>query len=73
MKTTTVQIPIKTKKELDSFKDFERQTYAGVIDKLIDIVKEDEESKLELSNETLKVVKEAREDVNLPALKDGAS
>ena len=61
--TTTLQIPLKLKKELDSFKDYARETYAEVINKLINRAKEDEEAELELSEETLKAVREAREDV----------
>ncbi|MDD5148534.1 MAG: hypothetical protein PHH08_03665 [Candidatus ainarchaeum sp.] len=61
--TTTIQISNVLKKDLDSFKDYERETYAEVIDKLILIAKENEESKLELSEETLAGVKEAREDI----------
>lgn len=60
---TTVQIPKKLKNDLDSFKDFEKETYANVITKLIDIARKDEEFELELTNETLKGIKEAREDI----------
>ena len=51
--TTTIQIPIKLKKELTSLKDYNRETYADVIEKLISIAKEDEEANLDLSKETL--------------------
>ena len=33
--TSTIVVPKKLKKDLDSFKDFERETYADVIEKLI--------------------------------------
>ena len=61
--TTTIQLPLGVKKELDSFKEYKKETYAEVIDRLIARTREDEESKLELSRETLKDIKEAREDL----------
>ncbi|MFH1239924.1 MAG: hypothetical protein V1672_01800 [Candidatus Diapherotrites archaeon] len=61
--TTTIQIPIKLKKELTSLKDYNRETYADVIEKLISIAKQDEEDKFELSEETLKNIAEARDDI----------
>ena len=61
--TTTIQIPVKLKKELTSLKDYNRETYADVIEKLISIAKDDEEDKFELSAETLKDIAEAREDI----------
>lgn len=60
--TTTIQVPQKLKKELDCFKNHERETYAEIISGLINVVRADEEAKLELSEETLKCIKEARED-----------
>ena len=60
---TTILVPQKLKRELDSFKDYRRETYAEVIGKLICIAREDEESRLALSEETLKDIKEAREDI----------
>jgi len=59
---TTIQIPVKLKKQLDLFKDYPRETYSDVIQKLVLCAREDEESKLELSDETLRDVEEARED-----------
>ncbi len=61
--TTTIQISVKLKKELTSFKDYNRETYADVIEKLISIAKEDGETNLELSKETLKDIAEARDDI----------
>lgn len=61
--TTTIQLPQKLKKDLDSLKDYGRQTYAEVICRLVNSAKEDEEARLELSEDTLKSIKEAREDV----------
>ncbi len=63
IRTTTIQVPVKLKKELDAFKDHKNEPYADVISKLICIVREDEESKLELSGETLAGIREAREDM----------
>lgn len=61
--TTTIQIPKKVKKDLDSFKEYPRETYADVIERLLALVKADEESELELSEETLKDIAEAEEDI----------
>lgn len=63
LNTTTIQVSNKVKRELEGFKDYPRETYAEVIKKLIEIAKEDEESKMELSEETLKGLKEAEEDI----------
>ena len=48
---------------LDSFKESKGETYADVLCKLIEIAREDDEAKLELSDETLKGIEEAREDI----------
>ena len=61
--TTTIQITKGIKGELDSLKDHERETYAGVIGRLIARNKQDEEAKLELSAQTLRAVKSARNDM----------
>lgn len=61
--TTTIQISNNLKKDLDSFKEHNRETYEEVIDKLILFAKENEESKMELSKETLEGIKEAKEDI----------
>ena len=61
--TTTIQIPNKVKSELNSFKDYARETYAEVIRKLICLARENEESKMELSEETLRGLREAEEDI----------
>lgn len=59
---STIQISVRLKKNLDAFKDYPRETYEDVIEKLVLRAKEDEESKLELSDETLKDIEEARAD-----------
>ncbi len=61
--STTIQVSTKVKRELDGFKDYKRETYCEVIGKLIELVKEDEESKMQLSEETLKDIKEAEQDI----------
>jgi len=60
---TTIQIQKSLKRELDSLREYKRETYADVIKKLIERFKEQEESELELSEEALKAIKEAGEDV----------
>lgn len=60
---TTIQIQKSLKRELDSLREYKRETYADVIKKLIERFKEQEESELELSEEALKAIKEARENV----------
>ena len=61
--STTIQISKKMKKQLDAFKGHQRETYEDVIGRLVTIAKEDEEAELELSEETLKGLKEAEEDI----------
>ena len=61
--TTTIQVSNKLKDELEGFKEHERETYAEVIRKLIELAREDEEAEIELSEETLKGIKEAKEDI----------
>lgn len=61
--TTTIQVSNRLKKNLDAFKEHSRETYEEVIDRLVEIVKEDEESDLELSEETLAGIKESTEDL----------
>jgi hypothetical protein len=60
---TTIQVPNKVKAGLDRFKGHPRETYAEVISRLLRIAQEDEESRMELSIETLKGIKEAKEDI----------
>lgn len=60
--TTTIQVPQRLRKELDSFKDYNRETYAEVIGKLIEKCRQNEEEKLELTMETLEAIEEGRED-----------
>jgi len=61
--TTTIQVPRKVKRELDSFKGHARETYAEVIEKLVELARESEESKMELSEETLRGIREAEDDI----------
>lgn len=56
---TTIQLQEKTKQRLDSIKDFARETYEQVIQKLLDIVAEEH---MELSEETKKDVEKARKE-----------
>jgi predicted CopG family antitoxin len=63
MDATTIQVPNKVKNELDRFKGHPRETYADVINRLIEMAREGEESRLELSIETLKGIKQAKEDI----------
>ncbi len=61
--TTTIQVSNKLKRDLDAFKEHSRETYEDVIDRLVDLAKEEEESELELSEETLAGIKESTEDL----------
>lgn len=56
---TTIQIQEKTKHQLDSLKDFERETYEDVIQKLIGVVAEEN---MELSEKTKKEIEDARKE-----------
>ena len=60
---TTIQIPVRLKRELNSFKDYAKETYAEVIRRLIELARENEESKMELSEETIRGLKEAEDDI----------
>ena len=53
----------KLKTELDSLKDFQRETYSDVIRKLVDRAKQDNESKMELSEAVLKSIERAKKDI----------
>ncbi len=61
--TTTIQMPTNLKKELESFKEYSRETYADVIRRLLENMKQNEESMLELNKETLKGIEEAKDDI----------
>ena len=61
--TTTIQVSGKLKQDHEAFKENERETYAGVIARLIKIAREEEESEMELSQEVLSGIKEAEEDI----------
>lgn len=56
---TTIQVTERTKKELQKMKLFPRETYEEVIQRLIEISKEEEE----LSTETIQNMEKALEDV----------
>ncbi len=61
--TSTILVSKKLKGELDSFKEFNRETYEDVIQKLIVKARQNDESKLELNIETLNAIEEARKDI----------
>jgi len=56
-KATTIQVSQATKSKLERYKDYARETYEDVINKLIDIVAEEN---MELSEQTKKDIEEAR-------------
>ncbi|MFA4907957.1 MAG: hypothetical protein WC602_06810 [archaeon] len=62
-KTTTILVSRQLKKELDSFKDFGRETYADVIRKLVHRARQSDESGLELSKGTLMAIEAAKKDI----------
>jgi len=57
--TTTIQISGNTKSKLDHIKDYPRESYEEVINKLLEIVAEEN---MELSEETVKEIEEARKE-----------
>jgi len=59
METTTIQINKDTKTRLDNLKDYNRESYEEIIEKLLDIVAEEN---MELSEETKKEIEEARKE-----------
>ena len=62
MTATTVQISKQVKNELDNVKDYPRQTYNEVIQKLVNVFEAISEDK-ELSDEVLAEVKAARKEI----------
>ena len=56
---TTIQIGGDTKNRLDNLKDYPRETYEEVIEKLLEIVAEEN---MELSEETKKEIEKARKE-----------
>ena len=56
---TTIQLEEKTKAKLDSLKDFERETYEEVVQKLLNLM---EEENMELSEQTKKDIEQARKE-----------
>jgi predicted transcriptional regulator len=60
--TSTIVLPKELKRELDKFKEYNRETYANVIQKLVHIAKEDDESNLELSDAVKEKLARAEED-----------
>ncbi|MDO8625586.1 MAG: hypothetical protein Q7R47_05875 [Candidatus Diapherotrites archaeon] len=61
--SSTIVVSKVLKKELDGFKDFDRETYADVIQKLVHRARQDDESKLELSSAALKAIAAAKKDI----------
>lgn len=57
---TTIQIREETKERLDNLKDYERETYEEIIQKLLNIVAEE---KMGLSEQTKKDIEEARKEI----------
>lgn len=56
---TTIQIKEETKNKLDSLKDYPRESYEEVINKLLGIVAEEN---MELSEETKRDIEESRKE-----------
>lgn len=61
--TSTILVSKRLKRELDSFKEFDRETYETVIQKLVHKAKQADESRLELSASALKAIAAARKDI----------
>lgn len=62
--TSTIAVDKALKHDLDAFKDHPRESYAQVIKKLVRLAREKEdESKMELSEETLKKIEIGRKDI----------
>ncbi len=60
---STIQVTKKQKNLLNAFKDYPRESYSSVIDKLINLAKANEEYELLFSNDFLKGLAEAEEDI----------
>ncbi len=59
---TTIQVSDQVRNELESMKDYPRQTYNEVIEKLVDVFEAVSENK-ELRDELLEEIAEARADI----------
>lgn len=59
---TTIQIKEETKNKLESLKDYPRESYEEVINKLLEIVAEEN---MELSEETKREIEKARKEFKL--------
>jgi len=62
MATTTVRISTQTKKKREKLKIFERESYGGVIERLIDIARDEllSEEEIKQIEESLRHIKEGR-------------
>ncbi len=60
--TSTIVLSKKLKSELAGFKQYDRETFADVIGRVLHIAREVDESKLELSEETKKGIARGKED-----------
>ncbi len=60
--TTTIQVTDDVRNELESMKEYPRQTYNEVIEKLVDVFEALSENR-ELSDEVLSEIAEARKEI----------
>lgn len=60
METTTIKLNPKTKRDLDTFKEYKNETYDEVLKKMVYIVKTSKKNP-ELSQETVLAIEKARE------------
>ncbi len=59
---TTIQVSDTTKKELESIKEYPRETYNDVIEKLVDVYEAVSENK-ELRDDLIEEIAEARKEI----------
>jgi predicted transcriptional regulator len=60
--STTIQVSDRVKKELEALKEYRRETYNDVIEKLVSVFRAVSED-YELKEEVLEEMKEAREEI----------
>jgi predicted transcriptional regulator len=60
---TTVQINMETKKRLLKFKEYARETYDEIINKLMSIVESIKEEEEEFTDETIRSIERGRKDI----------
>ena len=63
MGVTTIKLHLKTKRELEQFRDYKNQSYDELVQKLIQLTRDHIDEEGELNERTLKAVEQARREM----------